>query len=251
MTGAGKPPRGGKVGTMRDSERNSLFRVAREAVHSLRGEREQARQIRHRVLTPGSFVRGVLGYEFTGFQARWFRLQLDNRRTMILAPRGHGKSTICTVAYVLWKLLQNRDARILIVSNTADQADALLGEMKLQAETSEPLRQLFGDLRGGLWRANKLTVAGRKGIFKEASVTSIGVEGAVISRHYDVIILDDVVDEENASSANARRKLRNWYAKVLLPCLEPGGELHVLGTRYHPRDLYAGMMDSGGGQARG
>jgi hypothetical protein len=26
--------------------------------------------------------------------------------------------------------------------------------------------------------------------------------------------------------------------------------IHVLGTRYHPNDLYAGMMDSGG-EARG
>jgi hypothetical protein len=26
--------------------------------------------------------------------------------------------------------------------------------------------------------------------------------------------------------------------------------IHVLGTRYHPHDLCAGMMDSGGGQAR-
>jgi hypothetical protein len=235
---------------MRIYEKSCFARLVRELVRSLISERKSARGERGAVLTPASFIRRVLGYELTEFHARWFQLQLDSRRTMILAPRGHGKSTICTVAYSLWKLLQNRDARILVVSNTADQADALLGEMKLQVETSEPLRQLFGDLRGGLWRANKLAIAGRTRIFKEASVTSTGVEGAIISRHYDVIILDDVVDEENAGSANARRKLKSWYAKVLLPCLEPGGELHVLGTRYHPHDLYAGMMDSGG-EARG
>ncbi len=195
-------------------------------------------------LKPASFVRDELGYKYTHFHERWFRFQLDNRQTMILAPRGHGKSTICTVAYSLWKLVHDMDTRILVVSNTADQADALVGEMKLQIESNESLHALLGDYRGGLWRANKFTLAGRSRICKEASVASIGVEGAIISRHYDVIILDDVVDEENSWTANARRKLKSWFGKVLLPCLEPGGEMHVLGTRYNPHDLYGDFLDS-------
>ncbi len=191
---------------------------------------------------PDFFIRRVLCYEFTQFHARWLGLQNANSETLILAPRGHGKSTICTVAYSLWRLLRNPDTRILIVSNTAEQADALSGEIRLQTETNETLRTLFGDLRDGAWRAGRFTIAGRTRICKEASVTSTGVEGAIVSRHYEIIILDDVVDEENSQSTHGREKLRTWYAKVLLPCLEPGGELHILGTRYHPRDLYGALI---------
>jgi hypothetical protein len=193
---------------------------------------------------PDFFVRNVLCYEFTPFHARWFSFQNTHSETLILAPRGHGKSTICTVAYSLWKLLRNPDTRILIVSNTAEQADALSGEIRLQTETNETLRTLFGDLRDGAWRAGRFTIAGRTRICKEASVTSVGVDGAVVSRHYEMIILDDIVDEENASGAHARAKLATWYAKVLLPCLEPESELHVLGTRYHPRDLYGTLIET-------
>ena len=191
---------------------------------------------------PEFFIRRVLCYKFTQFHARWLGLQNANSETLILAPRGHGKSTICTVAYSLWKLLRNPDTRILIVSNTAEQADALAGEIRLQTETNVTLRTLFGDLRDGAWRAGRFTIAGRTRICKEASVTSTGVEGAIVSRHYEIIILDDIVDEENSQSPHAREKLKTWYAKVLLPCLEPGGELHLLGSRYHPRDLYGELV---------
>jgi len=189
------------------------------------------------------FITRILRLDFKPFHKRWFDFQMANRETMILAPRGHGKSTICTVAYSLWKLLKEPKTRILLVSNTSEQAQALAGEIRLQTETNAALRSVFGDLRGGLWRAGKFTLAGRDLIAKEASVTSVGVEGAIVSRHYELIILDDVVDEENSSTRRGREKLRTWYAKVLLPCLEPNGELHLLGTRYHPRDLYGWLAE--------
>jgi predicted phage terminase large subunit-like protein len=62
--------------------------------------------------------------------------------------------------------------------------------------------------------------------------------GAVISRHFDVIILDDIVDEENARTGPQRDKLRSWFYTTLMPTLEPDGKLLILGTRYHLRDLY-------------
>lgn len=167
----------------------------------------------------------------------WFHFQLVNKRSMILAPRGHGKSTICTVAYSLYKLLNNPSLRILIISNTDTQAVTLLGEIKQQFE-APMMQKLFGDLRGEPWHNHRITVSTRTQIFKEASVTAMGAFGPVIMGHYDIIIIDDAVDERNAKSEVKRRALRTWYMKTLLPTLEPGGELHVLGTRWHPLDLY-------------
>jgi hypothetical protein len=72
----------------------------------------------------------------------------------------------------------------------------------------------------------------------------MGVGGPIISKHYDVIILDDIIDEENARTEEQREKMRVWYYKSLLPCLEPYGEIHILGTRYHPYDLYHELLTS-------
>lgn len=87
-------------------------------------------------------------------------------------------------------------------------------------------------------------MSSRRRIAKEATVTAMGVGGPIISKHYDTIILDDIIDEENARTQEQREKMRVWYYKSLLPCLEPEGEIHILGTRYHPYDLYHTLLTS-------
>jgi len=177
------------------------------------------------------------------FHKMWFDFQRKNKRTLILAPRGHGKTTICNICYVIWFLVRKPDGRVLIVSNTQSQASGFLMEIKSQMRSKPVLRQVFGR-EGGRWRDDMLILPKRRRIAKEASIVATGVLGPIISRHFDLIILDDVVDEENATSEVLREKLRVWYSKVLLPTLEPDGELHILGTRYHPDDLYQSLINS-------
>jgi len=72
----------------------------------------------------------------------------------------------------------------------------------------------------------------------------MGVEGTVESKHYDMIICDDMVTEANSSSAYNRKRLETWYYKELLPCLLPEGKMIVVGNRFHPEDLYGHLMKS-------
>jgi len=189
------------------------------------------------------FVKEILGYELEWFHKEWFERQLAHKRTLILAPRGHGKSTICTIAYSLYRLLSHPDLRVLIVSNTAVQARAFLREIRAHLEANFWFQAHFGNLRVKPWNDLELSISTRSKKKKEASITALGVLGPIIARHYDLIILDDVVDEENARSQKLRDKLLVWYYKVLLPALEPEGEIHIIGTRYHYLDLYGHLLE--------
>jgi len=190
------------------------------------------------------FTERVLRYQLTAFHEKWFLFQLDNKETLILAPRGHGKSTVCTISFALWRVIQNPDIRILIVSNTASQAESFLREIRTQLTQNEVLTCLFGWAPAGSprWSQTEIIVSERRRIAKEATVTALGVGGPVISKHYDTIILDDIIDEENARTEQQREKMQVWFYKSLLPCLEPDGEIHILGTRYHPYDLYNQLL---------
>jgi predicted phage terminase large subunit-like protein len=66
--------------------------------------------------------------------------------------------------------------------------------------------------------------------------------GNLVSQHYDKIILDDVV---NRDSVNTREQIEKTilFFKDILDLLEPGGELIILGTRWHDEDLYGWIMD--------
>ncbi|MFO7968326.1 MAG: hypothetical protein R6U44_12075, partial [Archaeoglobaceae archaeon] len=63
-----------------------------------------------------------LGYEVAWHHQSILDHMINYKKTLDLAPRGHGKSTVGTVIYCLWKVLINPNVRILIVSNTDRQA---------------------------------------------------------------------------------------------------------------------------------
>ncbi len=191
------------------------------------------------------FVTETLGYDCTSFHRRWWEFVRSEPRSLLLAPRGHGKSTIITVAMTIGDLIEDPDMRLLLVSNTRAQAAAFLREIKHHLEGNRRVREICGEPGGTPWTETEIGLAGRIVPAKEPAVTATGVGGPIISRHYDVIVLDDVVDEDNARSRLMRDRLGVWYYKELLPTLEPDGSLRVIGTRYHRDDLYGRLMADG------
>ena len=189
---------------------------------------------------PAALAR-ALGYEVRPFHRRWLELQQLSRRSLLLAPRGHGKSSVAGIVFAIWKVIQNPNVRILIVSNTHDQAKVFLREIRAQIEQNTAFLALFGDLRANRWSDAELLVR-RTRIAKEATITAAGANGVIVGRHFDVIIADDIIDEENSWCETQRAKLQIWFHKTLFPCLEPDGEIHVIGTRYHGGDLYGEIV---------
>jgi len=171
--------------------------------------------------------------------------EVQRERSLVLAPRGFGKSTLMSVARCVFEIVRNPDVRILLASNTQAQAEGFVREARGHLERNPIFRALFGDLVGPKWTDRELIVSVRRRIAKEPTIFVTGVGGALVSRHFDLIICDDIVDEENSRTESRREKLRTWFFKVMLPCLEPEGRLGIIGTRYHYRDLYGYLMETG------
>lgn len=169
----------------------------------------------------------------------------DNKITLDLAPRGFGKSTVGDVDYCILRIIRNPDIRIMIGSKTQTQSEAFVGEVKAHLETNMDLIRIFGNMKSRNWNNSEFTVSTRTIIKKEATMTALGASGAVVSKHFDIIMGDDLVGFENARTDGQRQKLKEWFYSSLRPTLEPDGEMHILGTRYHPMDLYQDFMESG------
>jgi hypothetical protein len=61
-------------------------------------------------------------------------------------------------------------------------------------------------------------------------------------RHCDIAVLDDVVIQENAYTEDGRSKTKAQYS--LLASIEnPGAKEWIVGTRYHPSDLYSDLIE--------
>jgi predicted phage terminase large subunit-like protein len=216
-----------------------------EALASIRALRREV--LRREVLESGRIdllATAVLGYEMRGFHQRMVDYQSGATDSALqLAPRGFGKSTVLTIARCVFEILLDPNIRILIASNTQLQAEVFLREVKFHLSHNERLIDTFGRFAGEeKWTDREINVAPRTSSAKEATVTAVGVGGPVASRHYDLIICDDIVDEENSRTEGQREKTRTWYYKTLLPCLEPHGRLFIVGTRYHYLDLYGSLI---------
>lgn len=171
-----------------------------------------------------------------------------NKSTLDLAPRGFGKSTVGDVDYCITRILRDPNIRIMIGSKTQTQAEAFLKEIRTHFEQNTDLLRIFGDWKkskDNVWNDREFTVNKRTIIKKEATVTALGASGAVISKHFDIIIGDDLVGLENARTERQRANLKEWFYSSLFPTLEPDGEIHILGTRYNPLDLYEDLIKSG------
>jgi phage terminase large subunit-like protein len=197
----------------------------------------------------------VLGYEVQPMHLAMMQFQFQHPDSLQLAFRGSGKTTSCTITKVIHYLLKDPDLRILLASKTINNAKAFLKEIKAHFENNERLAEIFGQYydprKVTKWDESEIEVLPRRKRGKEASVTCAGVDGTIVSKHYDVIISDDLVDEENTRTKYMRDKTKTWYYQTLDPCLMPPdprvlhrGEHHRLGTRYHFDDLWGHLLSN-------
>ena len=152
-------------------------------------------------------------------------------------------STVLTISKIILDILQNPNIRILIASKTDSNSIAFLAEIKQKIQ-SKKFKEVFGDLVGKTWNDGAIVVKTRTATHKEETVMTVGYTGALASKHFDKIYADDLVDEENSKTDAQRIKLYTWFYKILDPTLEPDGEMNVIGTRYHPDDLYGSLIDT-------
>jgi len=67
-----------------------------------------------------------------------------------------------------------------------------------------------------------------------------------MGRRADVIIVDDLLDLRNASTAYLREEISRWFWLELYPVLEPGGQIVVIGTKFAEGDLYDELREKWG-----
>lgn len=208
---------------------------------------EYAAILREKILTENRIdllAEEVLGYTLEDHHSEILSSQQEpvDGKQMTLAFRGAGKSTVGTITRIIFEIIKNPNIRILLSSNTQIQAEVFLREIKNHFEANDKLQDIFGDFVGTKWDAREILVKGRTKSYKESTVTCIGVGGPTASRHYDLIIGDDLADEENSRTELQRDRLWTWYMKSLIPTLLSHGRLFILGTRWHPQDLYGQLL---------
>ena len=173
-------------------------------------------------------------------------LAKPNDKKLILIPRGHLKSSIVTVCWTIQQILKNHNIRVLITNAVWDLSRQFLREIAGLITDKSLLSEIFGrfDGPGSKFTQDEITVAQRTlGTLKEATITTAGIERALTGGHYDIIIHDDLVEENNTNTKEQINKVIRFYQNSL-DLLDPGGQILVVGTRWAMGDLYGHLIET-------
>jgi hypothetical protein len=171
------------------------------------------------------------------------------KEVLVMAPRGGGKSIITAVALPLFRLMQNRDIRILIVSSTLSLSRHWLREIEKHMLENERYISIAGNMvppaRTLAWNDTEKVVDGRAPWATHVSLLAAGVKNSILGRRCDLAILDDIVTDDNSATEYQRSLISNWFWKTMIPILEINPRIPlspqviVIGTPFHQEDLYA------------
>ena len=225
----------------------------------------------------GAFCQHVRGFSLAGHHVEWAEvlqnrayqegddprtakivpirteIKVNNRWIIIEAPRNHAKSTEFTVSYPLWRIGKNRNHRIVIVCNTQSQSTSFLREITQELERNEKYKEVFGNLVPTMpekWTQHEIIIDRTATHLKDPTISATSMGGTVLSKRADEIICDDILSQDNTKTADQREKVRQWFFEVLLPVLEPGGRLIVVGTAWNSEDLYQQLLGDDSFQVR-
>lgn len=174
-----------------------------------------------------------------------------------LWARGHYKSTIITFGKTIQDILTNPEITILIFSHINPIAKAFLIQIKNEFETNDTLKAWFPDVLYGnpktespKWSENDGIVVKRKSNPKECTLEASGlVDGQPISKHFQMIVYDDVVIDRSVTTPEQMEKtVRSLELSYNLGNDNP--VLRFIGTRYHFNDAYKTLMERETAQPR-
>lgn len=159
---------------------------------------------------------------------------------MNAAPRGHTKSTCFSVHYPLKRIEEDKNIRILLVSNAAPQSEGFLREIVGHIERDQAYVDFAGQLKPEKpekWTSREIIIERDRFDLKDPTISTVGYGGTILAKRADEIIIDDLLNPENTKTLEQRQKLKDWFFTVLLPVLRPGGRVIFVGTVWHQEDL--------------
>lgn len=171
--------------------------------------------------------------------------------------REHGKSSLITITGSVQEVLRNPEITIGIFSHTKPIAKGFLGAIKRILETNEDLKALFPDIlfsnpqaHSPSWSLDTGLVVKREGNPKESTIEAHGlVDGQPTSKHFALMIYDDVVTRESVNTPEQIAKTTEaWELSDNLGTM--GGRKWIIGTRYHYADTYSEIIKRGAAKAR-
>ena len=167
-----------------------------------------------------------------------------------LWAREHWKTSIGSFGLTLQSILKNPDVTIGIFSHTRPIAKAFLRMLMREIENNQALHAAFPDIFYGTdvrqyakFSEDDGVIVKRKSNPNEATIEAWGlVDGMPVSKHYSVLVYDDIVVQGSVTTPEMIDKTRTAL-ELSYNLGTTTGVRRMFGTRYHFNDVYRTVID--------
>lgn len=168
--------------------------------------------------------------------------RMKGSRQATAAPRGHAKSTNLTFKDTLHAVLYMYKHYCILISDSSEQAEGFLEDIKNELEDNADIIEDFGILKGDkAWRSSVILTK------TDIKVEAIGSGKKIRGRKHrnwrpDLIVLDDIENDENVNTPEQRRKLKSWFEKAVSKAGDTYTDIMYIGTVLHYDSLLNNIL---------
>lgn len=202
------------------------------------------------------FAKNLLGYSdmTPGCHGPLCTFLDDNpsKYKLTLMPRGHFKTSVATIGRNLQKVMRNPNERILLANETSTNAQRFLSAIRQHVESNRKFRAVYShrlpkDTRKMAHWNNESLSFPRTWMGPEPTIDTCGMTGAMTSRHYTHLCVDDPISEEATKSAAVMQNVITRIDKIVSLMVKPEEDTFDLtGTRWAVFDVYSWFQKSYG-----
>ena len=166
----------------------------------------------------------------------------------VAASRGHLKTEIGVHALTRY-VLNNPEKRNCIIGASHDRSKKNLAHINGMLQTDK-MQALFPDIlypTGADQFTKEDLLVRRSGDYREKTIETLGRNANLAGRHYNGIIwIDDIVSEQDDIEGNPQisENILMLLTHIVEAVADPGCEIWLTYTRYHPADPYGRIMES-------
>jgi hypothetical protein len=169
----------------------------------------------------------------------------DIQQAAIAAPRGFGKTSLCTIAHPAKRILFKEKKFIVPISATATSAVMQGENLKRELLSNVVIKDLFGPLKSDSFSKDQWITS--NGVMVMPRGAGQQVRGILFGdSRPDLIIADDLEDPEGVRSEEQRQKLKDWWFSDVCNSINRSRKdwkIIIIGTVLHEDSLLVNLLE--------
>lgn len=199
------------------------------------------------------FILRYFGHKIRGledFHRVLLKSALYKRRSLILFPAAHGKTTLVSTICPVLEMCRDPNIRMTGILKNDTDAEGIGQAIQAELVGNELLIRDFGPFQPPPgsekpFAITKMSIAARTRRAKEPTLVLFGAGSrSALGHRSEWTFCDDIVHDLNSHTPERRAKLKEWFNQG--PATqgdESDARLTVVGTRFDPEDLYGDLLE--------